>query len=145
MPLTVTKWGAYWFRLVRTHILTYKKKNSCLEYLSFLVGYFSNISNIACVQGSTNGTNGVPISFKVLPMVPLVTMVSGESFALSTGYLPRGGLPRNSVDRLNDRSDLTSAVYRGRKASTQQQQHWLPIVPLGNPKQSHRKYQRYPL
>ena len=28
--------------------------------------------NIACVQGSTNGTNGIPISFKVLPMVPLV-------------------------------------------------------------------------
>ena len=26
----------------------------------------------ACVQGSTNGTNGIPISFKVLPMVPLV-------------------------------------------------------------------------
>ena len=27
---------------------------------------------IACVQGSTNGTNGIPISFKVLPMVPMV-------------------------------------------------------------------------
>ena len=26
----------------------------------------------ACVHGSTNGTNGRPISFKVLPMVPLV-------------------------------------------------------------------------
>ena len=39
--------------------------------------------------------------------------------ALSTGYLPRGGLPRNSVDRLTDRPDMTSAVDRGRKASTQ--------------------------
>ena len=29
-------------------------------------------TNIACVHGSTNGTNGIPISFKVLPMVPLV-------------------------------------------------------------------------
>ena len=29
-------------------------------------------SENACVQGSTNGTNGIPISFKVLPMVPLV-------------------------------------------------------------------------
>ena len=28
--------------------------------------------NTACVHGSTNGTNGGPISFKVLPMVPLV-------------------------------------------------------------------------
>ena len=28
--------------------------------------------NFACVHGSTNGTNGIPISFKVIPMVPLV-------------------------------------------------------------------------
>ena len=28
--------------------------------------------DIACVQGSSNGTNGIPISFKVVPMVPLV-------------------------------------------------------------------------
>ena len=39
--------------------------------------------------------------------------------ALSTGYLPRGGLPRNSVDRITYRLDMTSAVDRGRKASTQ--------------------------
>ena len=39
--------------------------------------------------------------------------------ALSTGYLPRGGLPRNSVDKITDRPDMTSAVDRGRKASTQ--------------------------
>ena len=39
--------------------------------------------------------------------------------ALSTGYLPREGLPRNSVDRITDRPDMTSAVDRGRKASTQ--------------------------
>ena len=39
--------------------------------------------------------------------------------ALSTGYLPRVGLPRNSVDRIIDRSDMTSAVDRGRKASIQ--------------------------
>ena len=39
--------------------------------------------------------------------------------ALSTGYLPRGGLPRNSVDRITDRPEITSAVDRGRKASTQ--------------------------
>ena len=39
--------------------------------------------------------------------------------ALSTGNLPRGGLPRNSVDRITDRPDMTSAVEHGRKASTQ--------------------------
>ena len=37
--------------------------------------------------------------------------------ALSTGYLSRGGLPRNSVDMITDRPDMTSAVDRGRKAS----------------------------
>ena len=37
---------------------------------------------------------------------------------LSTGYLPRGGLPRNSVDRITDHPDMTLAVDRGRKAST---------------------------
>ena len=39
--------------------------------------------------------------------------------ALSTGYLPRGGLPRNNVDRIIDRADMTSVVDHGRKASTQ--------------------------
>ena len=39
--------------------------------------------------------------------------------ALSTGNLPRGGLSRNSVDRITDRPDMTSAGDRGCKASTQ--------------------------
>ena len=34
---------------------------------------------------------------------------------LSTSKLPRGGLPRNSVARIADRPDMTSAVYSGRK------------------------------
>ena len=41
--------------------------------------------------------------------------------ALSTGYFFRGGLPRNSVDRITDRPDMTSAVDCGRKGSTQTQ------------------------
>ena len=40
--------------------------------------------------------------------------------ALSTGYLPRGGLPRNSVDRITDRPDMTPSVDHGRKASNKQ-------------------------
>ena len=35
---------------------------------------------------------------------------------LSTGKLSPGGLPRNSVARITDRLDMTSAVYRGCKA-----------------------------
>ena len=43
-----------------------------------------------------------------------------KRWELCTGNLPRGGLPRNSVDRITDRPDITSAVDRGRKALTQQ-------------------------
>ena len=38
---------------------------------------------------------------------------------LSTDKLPMGGLPRNSVVRITDRPDVTSAVYRGHKATNQ--------------------------
>ena len=52
-------------------------------------------------------------------------MLMAKGWALSTGNLPRGGLPRNSVDKITDRPDMTSAVDRGRKALTQQQQQLL--------------------
>ena len=51
-----------------------------------------------------------------------------EGWALSTGNLPRGGLSRNSVDRITDRPDTTSAFDRGHKALTQQQH--LPLIPV---------------
>ena len=38
---------------------------------------------------------------------------------LSTGKLPIGGLPRNSVVRIADHPDMTSAIHRGRKALNQ--------------------------
>ena len=38
---------------------------------------------------------------------------------LSTGKLPLEGLPKNSVVRITDRPDMTSAVYHGHKASNQ--------------------------
>ena len=38
---------------------------------------------------------------------------------LSTGKLPPGGLPRNSVIRITDHPDMTSAAYRGCKATNQ--------------------------
>ena len=46
-----------------------------------------------------------------------------EECALSTGNLLRGGLPRNSVDRLTNRPDMTLAVDRGRIALTQSTNH----------------------
>ena len=38
---------------------------------------------------------------------------------LSTGKLPLGGLPRNSVVRITDHPNMTSAVYCGCKAINQ--------------------------
>ena len=38
---------------------------------------------------------------------------------LSTGKLPVEGLPRNSVVRITDVPDMTSAVYYGRKTTNQ--------------------------
>ena len=54
--------------------------------------------------------------------------------ALSTGYLPQEGLPRNSVDRITDSPDMTSAVDRGRKASIQQTNKILGNIQYFRPK-----------
>ena len=48
-----------------------------------------------------------------------ICQLMAKGWSLSTGNLPRGGLPRNSVDRITDRPDMTSAVDRGSKALTQ--------------------------
>ena len=45
-----------------------------------------------------------------------------KEWALSTGNLPRGGLPRNSVDRITDRPDMTSAIDLRCQALTQTKQ-----------------------
>ena len=42
-------------------------------------------------------------------------IVQINMFKPSTGNLPRGGLPRNSVERITDRPGMASAVDRGRK------------------------------
>ena len=52
--------------------------------------------------------------------------------ALSSSFLPLGGLPRNSVDRITDRPDMTSAVDRGRKASTQINKNRNKLVAVEN-------------
>ena len=51
-----------------------------------------------------------------------------SSFTSFVSNLPWGGLPRNSVDRITDRPDMTSAVDRGCKASTQTKQNKISFV-----------------
>ena len=58
------------------------------------------------------------------PFKKSICQLVANRWALSTGNLPRGGLPRNSVNRITDRPDMTSAVDRGRKALTQQRNHF---------------------
>ena len=58
-----------------------------------------------------------------LPLIQKsICQLIAKGWVLSTCTLPRGGLPRNSVDRITDRPDMTPAVDSGRKALTQQQQ-----------------------
>ena len=66
------------------------------------------VSTIACVHGSTIGTNGIPISVKVLPMVPLV-------LPLVPMVMPMVPLALPMVQLV----PLVSQWY-----------HWLPMVPL---------------
>ena len=50
-------------------------------------GQTGRLTNNACVHGSTNGNNGIPISFKVLTMVPLVkTLVPMVPLEKKTDY-----------------------------------------------------------
>ena len=45
-----------------------------------------------------------------------------KEFMLRTCKLPMGGLLKNSVVKINDCPNMTSAVYRGRKATNQTKQ-----------------------
>ena len=59
---------------------------------------------------------------------------------LSTGKLPLGGLPRNSVFRINDHPDMTTAVYCGHKVSNKIKQMplWYSII-LGEQDDTYHK------
>ena len=47
--------------------------------------------------------------------------VMAKESTLSTGKLPPGGFPRNSVVTITDHPDLTSAVYHGSNKHTFEQ------------------------
>ena len=53
--------------------------------------------NQACVQGSTNGTYALPISFKVLPMVPLVKSLVPMVMPMVPLALPMVPLATNGI------------------------------------------------
>ena len=80
-------------------------------------------AHYACVQGSTNGTNGIPISFTVLRMVPLVLplvpMVMPMPILLIFGNkITNGTIGRTpnrafiiKVQRNTDGDTLSSAIH----------------------------------
>ena len=57
-----------------------------------------------CVQGSTNGTSGIPISFKVLPMVPLVIPMVPLVIPLGTNGNANGtiGPPNGTIGKISN-------------------------------------------
>ena len=59
-------------QLVTGHFVPRSLRTSSVMISYLLFGHIVPSNSHACVQGSTNGTNGITISFKVLPMVPLV-------------------------------------------------------------------------
>ena len=67
-------------------------------------------------------TIGPLVSSAILPL-PLIQeeqlSVNGERMCAKYWLPASSGLPRNSVDRITDRPDMTSAVDRGCEASTQ--------------------------
>ena len=74
----------------------------------YLFKFRPSCTNLACVHGSTNGTNGITISSKVLPMVPLV-------LPLVPMVMPMVPLALQMVQLV----PLVSQWY-----------YWLPMVPL---------------
>ena len=67
------------------------------------------------VFGFPNGTNGIPISFKVLPMVPLVITICTNGNANGTIGSPSGTIGTIGKPMI----PLVSQRY-----------HWLPMIPL---------------
>ena len=58
-------------------------------------GHFIPTSNIACVQGSTNGTNGIPISFKVSTNDTIGKTIGTNGNANGTTDSPNGTIGTN--------------------------------------------------
>ena len=90
----------------------------------------------ACVQGSTYGTNGLSISFNVLPVVQLV-------IPLVPIVLPNGtiGSPSGNI----------GTIGKPMVPLVSQWHHWLPMVPLvklpmvplGEPRMGELSFPRY--
>ena len=68
----------------------------------------------------------------ILPLQEEQLSLMAKGCALSISFLPLGGLPRNSVDRITDRPDMTSAADRGRKVSTQINKNRNKLVAVEN-------------
>ena len=87
----------------------------------------NTMHNVACVQGSTNGTNGIPISFKVLPMVPLVLPMVPLVIPLGTNGNTNGTIgPPNGTIGTNGKPMVPLATNGTIGVK-------FPMVPLGEP------------
>ena len=95
---------------------------------------FIQIQYHACVQGSTNGTNGIPISFMVLPMVPLVFAIGTNGNANGTIASPNGtvgtiGTNGNANGTIASPNGTVGTIGKPMVPLVK-----LPMVPLGEPR-----------
>ena len=80
--------------------------------MKFKISVKLHIVNLCANMILLNLTMKIEITVKLR-----ICQLMVKECVLSTGNLLQGGLPRNSVDRLTDCPDMTSAV-NGHKAST---------------------------
>ena len=59
------------------------------------------------------------MGLRVALTVKYAQVFMAKEYTLSIGKLPPGGLSSHSLVRMTDHSDMTSAVYCGRKATNQ--------------------------
>ena len=59
------------------------------------------------------------MGLRVALTVKYAQVFMAKEYTLSIGKLPPGGLSNNSLVRITDQSNMTTAVYCGRKASNQ--------------------------
>ena len=82
-----------------------------------IAGSYSSVSSDVAWESVGTTTNPLWPFFRGFKKSNCQVMAK-ECVLRSTGNLPRGGLPRNIVDRITDLPNMTSAIYRGREALT---------------------------
>ena len=108
------------FERKSVHMCLFLVKNDYLPFMlkRLMVSYYTSITRY--YYGTHSNFVFIHYSCNTLGHVRgKICQLMTKEYALSTGNLPLGGLPRNSVASIADSPDMTSAVDCGCKAPTQ--------------------------